>query len=140
MSVYVKTQGGATPLQTPQLRCMKVGTSQDTLERADGSSTIIRSLTVTIYDIPTGISRHPTGIPDITQPHDVWIDLANSYLRNRNKGITYPMPFVNPKAWEDSICCSLNDWGKSLGVYAGTSSWSDYSLVATIKYTLTPIF
>lgn len=140
MSIYVKTQGGATPLQTPQLRCMEVGTSQDTLERADKSSIIIRSLTVTIYDIPVGISIHPTGIPDITQPHDVWIDISNSFLRNRTKGITYPMPFVNPRAWEDSIGCSLNDWGKSLGVYTGTSSWSDYSLVVTIKYTLTTIF
>lgn len=140
MSIYVKTQGGATPLQTPQLRCMKLGTSQDTLERADDASTIIYSLTVRINDIPTGVSTHPTGIPDPTQPNNFWIDLANTFVRHRSRGICFPIPFLNPKAWEDSICCSLQNNGKTLLVYTGTSSWSYYTLVVTIKYTPITIF
>lgn len=106
MSIYVKTQGGATPLQTPQLRYMKVGTGQDTLERADKVSTIICSLTM-------GISYHPTGIPDSTQPaRSFWIDLANSFIRRHSGSIVYPIPYVNPRSWEDSISCRLQDSGK----------------------------
>lgn len=141
MSIYVKTQGGATPLQTPQLRCMKLRTSQDTLERADKVSTIIYSLTMDINDIPTGISYHPTGIPDSTQPaRSFWIDLANSFVRRHSGSIVYPIPYVNPGSWEDSISCRLQDSGKTLQVITGTSDWSDYGLVATIKYTDTFIF
>lgn len=141
MSIYVKTAKGAASLQTPQLRCMKIGTSQDTLERADKASTIIYSLTMGINDIPTGISYHPTGIPDFTQPsHSFWIDLANSFVRRHSGSIVYPIPYVNPRSWEDSISCSLQDDGKTLKVITGTSSWSDYGLVATIKYTDTFVF
>lgn len=141
MSIYVKTQRGATPLQTPQLRRMEVGTGWDTLERADKVSTIIRSLTMVLNDIPTGLSFHPTGLPDsIQQLHDFWIDLANSFIRRHSGSITYPITFVNPKLWEDSISCSLENGGKTLKVFTGTSSWSDYELVVTIKYTDAPIF
>lgn len=140
MSIYVKTQGGATPLQTPQLRCMKLGTDQDTLERADNASTIIRSLTVRIADIPTGVSYHTTGVPDPTSPNDFWIDLANSFVTRHTGNFTYPIPYVNPQSWEDSICCHLENMGKTLMVVTGTSSWSDYSLVVTIKYTDSRIF
>lgn len=140
MSIYVKTQGGATPLQTPQFRCMKLGTSQDTLERADEVSTIIRSLTVRIDDIPTGISYHTTGVPDPTQPNDFWIDPANSFLIRNTGNFSYPIPYANPRSWEDSICCHLESMGRTLVVVTGTSSWSDYHLIVTIKYTDTTVF
>ena len=140
MSIYVKTQGGATPLQTLQFRCMKIGTGQDTLERADNASTIIHSLTVRIDDIPTGRSYHTTGVPTPEHPNSVWIDLANSFLIRSTGNFTYPIPYVNPTSWEDSICCHLENIGKTLVVITGTSSWSEYSLVVTIKYTDTPVF
>lgn len=140
MSIYVKTAKGAALLQTPQLRCMKLGTSQDTLERADEVSTIIRSLTLRIDNIPTGVSYHTTGVPDPTRPNDFWIDLANSFVTRHTGNFSYPIPYVNPQSWEDSICCHLESMGKSLVVVTGTSSWSDYSLIVTIKYTDTTIF
>ena len=140
MSIYVKTAKGAASLQTPQLRCMKLGTSQDTLERADEASTIIHSLTTTINDIPTGISYHNTGLPDPVRPNDFWIDISNSFIRRITANFVYPIPFANPKSWEDSICCHLQENGKTLVVITGTNSWSDYELVVTIKYTDTTIF
>ena len=140
MSIYVKAQRGATPLQTPQFRCMKLGTSQDTLERADNASTIIRSVTVRIDDIPVGVSFHPTGLPKPTQPNDFWIDAANSFLINHSRNLSYPIGYINPKSWEDSMCCHLENMGETLVVVTGSSSWSQYSFIATIKYTDAIVF
>lgn len=93
MSIYVKTKNGSSSVQTPKLRVMKLNTTKDTLERADADSKIIKSQTIKIENLSTGTTSYDTQLPP---RKDYWIDTANSFIRDKNRLSTYPIPYVNP--------------------------------------------
>lgn len=134
MSIYVKTTRGAANLNPSRLRFMKLNYTYDTLERADVSK-IIYSKLIVIQNIPTGESHHGTNIPTVTENREVWIDTANSFIREVNsRSDSYPIPYLNPKNWESSVSCRLTKGGQDLVVITGNDNWTGYELVVTIKY------
>lgn len=133
MSIYVRTKNVAAPLQTPKLRVMKLNTTRDTMERADNISKIIKSQTIKIENLRTGTTSYGTQLPLCK---DYWVDTANSFIRDKNRFSTYPIPYVNPVNWESSVSCRLeNREGLNVVVITGEDNWSGFDLVITIKYT-----
>lgn len=137
MSIYVRTKNGAAPLQTPKLRVMKLNTTSDTMERADNISKIIKSHTIKIENICSGTTWYDTQLPPCK---DYWIDIANSFIRNKNRFSTYPIPYVNLTNWDSSVSCRLENEGHNVVVITGNDNWSGFELVLTIKYTDSAVF
>lgn len=137
MSIYVRSKNGADPLQTPKLRVMKLNTTSDTRERADNISKIIKSQTIKIENLRTGTTFYDTQLPP---RKDYWIDTANSFIRDKNRFSTYPIPYVNPVNWESSVSCRLENEGLNVVVITGDDNWSSFELVLTIKHTDSAVF
>lgn len=137
MSIYVRTKNGAAPLQTPKLRVMKLNTTSDTMERADNISKIIKSQTIKIENLRTGTTSYATQLPPCK---DYWIDTANSFIRDKNRFSTYPIPYVNPINWDSSVSCRLENGGLNVVVITGNDNWSSFELVLTIKHTDSAVF
>lgn len=137
MSIYVRSKNGADPLQTPKLRVMKLNTTSDTMERADNISKIIKSQTIKIENLRTGTTFYDTQLPPCK---DYWIDTANSFIRDKNRFSTYPIPYVNPVNWESSVSCRLENGGLNVVVITGDDNWSSFELVLTIKHTDSAVF
>lgn len=132
MSIYVKTTHGAANLNPSRVRIMQLNYSNDTLERADADSKVINSKTIVIETIPTGNTSIYTNLPE---HGEFWIDTANSFVRNKTyRDASYPIPYVNPRNWDSSICCHLEKQGQNLLVTTGNDNWTGYELVITIKY------
>ena len=137
MSIYVKTKNGAAPVQTPKLRVMKLNTTSDTMERADNISKIIKSQTIKLENLRTGTTSYDTQLPP---RKDYWIDTANSFIRDKNRFSTYPIPYVNPVNWDSSVSCRLENGGINVVVITGNDNWSNFELVLTIKHTDSAVF
>lgn len=132
MSIYVKSTNGAAPLQTPKLRVMKLNNTNDTLERADADSKIIRSKTIVVSNILTGKSSTYTNIPNAKE---FWIDTANSFIRDKQyRESSYPICYVNPQFAISELGCHLERNGQELIIITGNDNWAGYELVVTIKY------
>ena len=117
MSIYVKSKNGAAPLQTPNLRVMKLNKTNDTLERADADSKIIRSKTIVVSNIPTGKSSNFTNIPNAKE---FWIDTANSFIRDKQyRAYSYPICYVNPQSAISELGCHLERNGQDLIIITG---------------------
>ena len=132
MSIYVKSENGSAPLQTPNLRVMKLNKTNDTLERADADSKIIRSKTIVVSNIPTGKSSNFTNIPNAKE---FWIDTANSFIRDKQyRAYSYPICYVNPQSAISELGCHLERNGQDLIIITGKDNWAGYELVVTVKY------
>ncbi len=132
MSIYVKSKNGSAPLQTPNLRVMKLNKINDTLERADADSKIIKSKTIVVSNIPTGKSSNFTNIPNAKE---FWIDTANSFIRDKQyRAYSYPICYVNPQSAVSELGCHLERNGQDLIIITGKDNWAGYELVVTVKY------
>ena len=107
------------------------------MERADNISKIIKSHTIKIENIRTGTTCYDTPLPPCK---DYWIDMANSFIRDKNRFSTYPIPYVNPTSWKSSLSCRLQNEGITLVVITGDDDWSSFELVLTLKYTDSAVF
>lgn len=68
----------------------------------------------------------------ITGADYVWVDMENSFAFN--SGASYPIPYVDPRAMENSIGVRITSNGATVIVSTG-ANWSTYSGSITLRYT-----
>lgn len=68
----------------------------------------------------------------ITDANYIWIDAENSFAFSG--GASYPIPYVDPKAVDNSIGVRITGYGANIIVSTGTN-WSSYAGLVTVKYT-----
>ena len=68
----------------------------------------------------------------ITGADYVWVDMENSFAFN--SGASYPIPYVDPRAVENSIGVRITSNGATVIVSTG-ANWSTYSGSITLRYT-----
>lgn len=143
MSIYVKTTDGVASVQLQSLRYVELNSTRDTLERTTNilnKEEVVYSVTMVISDPPKGWTYYDTKVPTRNGPREIWIDTANTFVRQANRSAIYPIPYVDPSNWANTICCKLESFGEKLIVITGENSWKGYDVVVTIKFTTRCVF